>query len=222
MVGMIHALALLLGMVQAPDISLTPSDDVWVYSHASDPAHDAYLRAFGSDTKSVAASMDEQGDFSYGFLKFDLSAVKPGWKLASATLTLTHIGMPSFTKTQGKQNPLEVRPMVGDFNEKTWAFDQVEKTHPLGGEKDIFGSFALSGDENTDKDWTLSIDLLKGPASFSKAIDAAAGKSICLALVSKLSPAEGAPATWKVYSKDADSAAKRPQLVLKFEKEASR
>src|SRR5256885_1361944 len=102
---------------------LTPTDDVWVYPHASDPQKDPFLRAWGSAGKAVAATPAEGSDFSYSYLKWDTAAISkaPG-KVTEAKLIVTLIADPTYGEDEAKASPLEVRPLKGDFSEKTWDY----------------------------------------------------------------------------------------------------
>jgi len=200
-----------------PPLSLTPTADVWVYPHASDPERDSYLRVWGAGGDAVSADPGDAGDFSYSYLKWDVSPVPAGAKLKAATLVLTHTASPTFTLDQARLAPLEARTVSADFEEKGWTYEKSVKIAPDKGNDAIFG--AASPDSLGDaKDFTITIDLMKGPndfrAYFAKAIEA---KQLALALTSRIDPSEGQRSFYKVYSKDTQTASQRPSLNLTFE-----
>ena len=111
-------------------IEIAPSDDVWVYPHASDPARDEAMRIWGVGGIAVAESPGGADDFSYGFLRFSLESLPQGAKVVGATLTLTNVPNPEWTEGMSKATPLEVRPLRGIFSEKTWVTTNVLRTFP--------------------------------------------------------------------------------------------
>src|SRR5688572_27918373 len=101
-------------------IELFPTDDVWVYPHASDPTQDEFLRIWGVEGKSVAGKPDDLGTFSYSFLKWSIKDFPNDAKLVSANLVLTQVANPAYTTDDAKQAPIEVRPVPSNFKEKGW------------------------------------------------------------------------------------------------------
>src|SRR5215475_5485714 len=94
---MVTALLATLAMGLAPQtIELTPTDDIWVYSHADDPQKDEYLRCWGADGMAVAPTGEELEEFSYSYLKFNLNKLPKEVKLKEATLILWHIPDPGW------------------------------------------------------------------------------------------------------------------------------
>jgi hypothetical protein len=206
--------------LSAPPISLEPTQDLWVYPHASDPAKDAYLRVWGTGGKAAPADIGEAEDFSLSYLKWSLTTVPAGKRLKSAKLVLTNVADPGFTLDQAKEAPVEARAVGTGFEEKTWNYDFVSKLLPKGDKDAVFGvgapEFLPAG-----KPIEFSIDLLKGPGDFRKALDAALAtptKEIALALTSPIDMSVlGRAAIYKVYSKDAENKDVHPKLVLEFE-----
>jgi hypothetical protein len=195
---------------------LMPSDDVWVYPHASDPMKDPFLRAWGAGGKSVASAPDEGGEFSYSYLKWDLSSVPKTVMVVEAKLILTLVADPGYTEELAKSNPLEVRPVGADFAEKTWTFEKSASIAPQSGDKGFFGSGFPVGWKKDGKDIRIEIDLLKGPKDFAAYLkeSLAAGKA-ALAITSKMDPSEaGRTGVYKWYSKDAEKKEVRPVLHL--------
>lgn len=201
---------------QSQTVDLIPTDDIWVYPHAGDPAKDAYLRAWGSDGKSVAGKEDSVENFSYSYLRFSLTSIKSGSKLEGATLTLFYIPNEELTPDIAKQSPIEVRALVGDFSEKGWSYDQVAKIAPAGDTKALFGRGWPDKIEG-DKPIEIKIDLMKEPSAFGdNFLKALAGNTLELAITSKIDPSEaGRGAVYKFYSKDGPKEY-RPYLSLKF------
>lgn len=197
-------------------LELTPTDDIWVYPHASDPSKDAYLRVWGAEGKDVAKDVNEMQDYSYSYLKFDLSKVPEG-KVTSATLTLTHVANPGFDLAYSKQNPVRARPLQPEFSEKGWDYAKAEDIKPEAGDKAVFGS-GFAQTIPSDKEFTITIDLMKGPKDFNAYVGssrASSAKALALALTACLDVEErGQSCIYKFYSKDCENAAKRPVLKL--------
>ncbi|MFI5387987.1 MAG: hypothetical protein ACHQ50_17915, partial [Fimbriimonadales bacterium] len=188
-------------------------------SNSSDP-HDPYLRAWGSGGTDTAAGSGDMEQYSYSYLRFDVSKV-PAGKLSSAKLMLTHISGPSFTLEAAKQNPLIVRPISADFTEKTWDFGQVDRIAPEPGPKAIFGKGAPESLPAADKEFVISIDLMKGPKDFSSYLDKSIKsptRALGLSLTTTLEVNGPDGRTfYKVYSKDCETALKRPVLRLSID-----
>lgn len=215
---LLAALALRFAVVEPTTINLVPTDTVWVYTHASDPATDQYLRAWGAEGKSVAPSATDNDSYSYSYLKFDLSQLPADKKLKSAKLTLTHIPGPGFTLDYAKANPLEARPVSANFTEKTWNYDDVTTIFPEADSAKRYG-FGFPDSIPTDKvSFPIVIDLAKTDAFRDAVAKAIHGDSkvIALALTSTIDPSSGKQAIYKVYSAHGP-AEKRPVLTLVFE-----
>ena len=211
---MIAAIAAL--VISGPtSVTFVPTDDIWVYSHATD-TKDIYLRVWGAEGKEVAKDVNEVEDFGYSYLKFDLSTV-PAGKITAATLTVTHIANPGYDLEYVKQNPLRARPVPSDFDEKTWDFSKVADIHPDGGPKAFFGG-GYPDKIPGDKEFPITIDLLKGPNDFSAYVSSARNSknhALALALTSSVDVEEqGQGCIYKFYSKDCEDPAKRPVLKL--------
>jgi hypothetical protein len=215
-------LALLLATLAGSPQVLTfePTDDVWVYPHASDPSKDPYLRVWGSEGKSVAPAAEELDEFSYSYLKFNLKTLPKG-KIEEATLTLTSIADPGYTADYIKDNPVEARPLKSDFTEKTWEYDIARTLFPEPGAKSVYG-LAYPSKWPAGKPFTVEIDLLKGPADFRiDSKQAANGDgSFAIALTSTDDvQTMGSTAVYKFYSKDADKKEYHPVLRIKVQPE---
>lgn len=215
--GMLTLLAAgLLLKVDAQTVTLVPTDDIWVYGRASDPAHDSFLRVWGADGKAVAPTADDVDSYSYAYLKFSLASVPRG-KVVTANLIVTSIANPGFTEDYIKGNPLEARALAADFTEKTWDFERVRTLSPSADGKAVYGATAPQKWPQ-DKPFPIVIDLLKGPGDFRAAIEGASGKDLGIALTSTDDvEASGRAGIYKVYSKEADNAQYRPSLQLTIE-----
>ena len=203
-------------MLAPTTLTLTPSDDVWVYEHASDPAKDAYLRVWGNSGKAVSDDPADTGQFAYGYLRWDLSAIPTSAKITSAKLIVNQVADPDYTVDESKANPLEARALSGEFDEKSWTFSVAAKVFPKAGPEGLFGSGYPKQLSKDGHSVPITIDLLSGKGSFGTAVSGA--KSISLALTSTLDPAVGGrTSVYKVFSKDAEKAENRPVLVLTYE-----
>lgn len=198
-------------LLRSTTVDLVPTDDVWVYPHASDPSTDPYLRCWGVDGLALPTDPADLGDFSFSLLKFDVRKVQG--KIASAELILTHNADPAYSAEQAKSGPLEARPVGSAFNEKAWTEEMGAKCMPG---KELYGS-VVPADWPAGKPFTLTIDLTKGKADFKAAIAKAISGdgTIAIALTSKISAENRG--VYKVFSKDAEDKAKRPILRLKLD-----
>lgn len=196
---------------------LTPTDDIWVYAHAEDPQKDPFLRAWGSNGKSVGIPGDDPNAFSYSLLKWDLSGFPANSKLAEAQILFTAAPEAGYTAKDAAAAPLEVRLVKGGFAESDWDYADAVKYTP-GGDETIVG--LTSPTIVTDTEFKIVIDLMKGPAEFRKVFEEAMkkGKTLSLAITSHIDPTSlGMKGVYKVYSKDATDPAVRPSLRIVLE-----
>lgn len=197
----------------ASTLQLQPTDDVWVYPHAGDPSKDAYLRVWGSGGRAVAQDAVDTTDFGYSYLRFKVPADLKSLK--GAKLTLTHIAGPGYDKDFSKAFPIQVHGLKGTFEEKAWSYDLINKVQPIG--EKIFGT-GWAENLSADKPFQIVIDL--GKPEFYEYISAASksGGDLYLALCTKVDVAEvGMKSMYKVFSKDAETDANKPKLVLETE-----
>ncbi len=210
--------------IQADTITLTPSDDVWVYPHASDPGRDETVRIWGAGGRSVAADPIDAEDFAYGYLRFKLPAHIKSARIVGATLELTNVINDELDPDEVAASPLEVRPLIGTFDEKSWTYTNIAKTHPNG--KVVWGKGGpklVKGEPVK-----ISIDLMVrgkdqvGPTDFHKVLSASfpatadAEGQLALALTTTVDAAAvGMKRIYKIYTKEAEES-RRPRLVLRF------
>jgi hypothetical protein len=205
----------LLTISVATTVELAPTDDVWVYPHASDPGKDPFMRVWGGNDLAVSPSPDEMDSYSYGYLKFDLSSLNKGQKLTAAELVLKHAADPGFSQQDADNRPIQARALLGTFEEKTWQYENATKVAPDKSDTAVYGS-ATGTVISNGQPFTLTIDLLKGPAKFAERLET--GSTLALALTSTIDPQVGGMrAVYKVYSKDAENESNRPKLRLTFE-----
>ncbi len=198
-------------------LSLTPTDDIWVYPHAGDPMKDTYLRIWGSEGRAVAPVGGSAEDYGYSYLAFSLTSIPKGKAILSAKLELTQIADPKFSEELSVQSPVEARVLPSGFSEKTWSYADVDRFTPVGSKEALYGTGIL-GPVSTGQDVAIIIDLSKGPAGFTKAISAAMAKgesTISIALASSIDPQSSG--FYKVYSKEETLEVRRPRLVLTVE-----
>lgn len=193
------------------------TDDIWVYPHASDPATDVFLRAWGNSDGPVAGV--EDGAASYSLVKF--KTVDGAGPIKSATLILWLAPNPVYGADEVANTPLQARLARGDFSESAWS-DAVEKrVRPYGHPDHVLGFGApMKIVENEPSE--VKIDLLKGPADFRAAYDRArTAGSIGLAITTSLSPDGRQGYSYKLHSRHAGEVL-APKLVIEFETKETR
>ncbi len=189
--------------------------DVWVYSHASDPGSDSALRIFGNGGNAVAKTSGDLESFSYGYLKFDLTSIPSNPKIVSAELVLTPVGKPAIDPNS-KNWPLEARPLVGSFEEKTWTFDLAQDITPS--KDQVFGSGVIKT-TSVDEQYEIRINLLGEKSTFKDLVSRGSESKlpIFMALTSKYDASElGMKGMYKVHSKDNKDQAVRPRIEIKL------
>lgn len=215
----ISALALILaGSSPALDstVDLFPSDDIWAYPHASSPESDPFLRVWGSEDGSVAASAAESESYGYSFLKFNLAGLPEGKAVKKAVLVLFHTPKPTFSLETAKRSPLEARAMPDGFNEKNWSYNDLSKFMPVKDQSGLYGS-GFPAQLDDAKEFPITIDLTAGTSPFIKNFEVARKTgTFALALTSSMNPAEEETrATYKLSSKDGPKEL-RPLLKVTF------
>lgn len=210
------ACAIALAFFAPKTFALVPKETVWVYENASSPADGTLLRAWGAEGRSCPNEGEDLAQFSFSFLKWDLSDVPRDAKLLKATLDLNNIPDPGFTIESAKRAPLEVRALIGEFDAKTWTFDKAAKVRPNGAKVALYGSgYPLTIRAGAPVE--ISIDLLSPKSTFAKALSEA-GKSLSLTITSAMDPsAEGRASIYKLYGQSESKESLRPVLKLTFE-----
>lgn len=205
-------------------VALAPSDDVWVYPHATDPARDETVRVWGAGGRSVAADAGDAEEFAYGYLRFALPARLKGLRLVGATLEVTNVPNANLDADALAATPLEARPLVGTFDEKGWVYSLVARTHPDPKVRWGVGTATSKQGEPI----AISIDLMPrgkdgaGPPPFLAAFqgafaDADQDGGMGVALTSAVDAANvGMSAIYKVSTKESPDESRRPRLVLRF------
>jgi hypothetical protein len=196
-------MALWASLLVLQSVTLSPTDDVWAYPHAGDPARDALLRVWGVDGKAVPGKDDDMGSFSVSFLRFAMPAE---WtKLKSAKLRLTLAPNPAFTPEMAKASPLEVRLAKREVIEKDYDFATIETALPVA---DAGGILA----EGAPAQWTADQPILL-VIDLTKSLDKLKGPIFTLALTSRIEVANNR-ASYRIYSREATEVDRRPALIL--------
>lgn len=204
-------------LTQQAQVILTPTDDVWVYPHAADPAKDTRLLVWGSGGSMPAPGEDEQS-FSYGLLRFDAGKLPQSALVNKIELILTHLPKPAFDAKVSKEFPVEVRPLLGELSEKTWSYDKLATIRPESGKDAVLAKgFAetIPSDLAFEVKIMLASDSIKAGEVLKRVVK---GFQLGFALTSSLDPGalDGRP-TYRFYSNDAEEKL-RPRLVLSVTK----
>jgi hypothetical protein len=198
-------------------LSMVPSDDIWVYPNASEPAGDPIIRVWGNEGRSVPAKDESSESYSFGYMKWKLTGVPADAKLTGATLTLHMFGKPGYAPDQAKQFPLEARPLAANFDEKTWSYDATSTLMPESEPSEIYGEASPSDGE----DVSVTLDLMAGKADFKAALAAALkapSHEIAIALTSKMdASALGRAAIYRIRSRKDKDPNMQPNLTLVFD-----
>ncbi|MBS1707731.1 MAG: hypothetical protein JSS65_03310 [Armatimonadetes bacterium] len=202
-------------------VTLEPTDDIWVYPHASEQVEDTFLRVWGSDGQAVQEP-DPGMSASWSLVKFDLGEVKQDGKLTKAVLVLTHAPKVGVTVKESADAPIEARAVEAGFTERLWDFREAEKFSPEGKANEILGTGAIQAVVE-GKPTLIEVDLMKGPAPFATLLKSKLGstdKKLAMALTSKIDP-EGSnnARIYKFYSRAAEKVELRPKLMLTFSPE---
>lgn len=200
----------LLPIIAPTTVALLPTDDIWVYPHASDPRKDPFLRVWGAGGASVVPGGG--GDASYAYLRFDLTPYA-GKTITGARLVVHSLADPAWSLETAKAAPLEARALAATFAEATWKFGQADALQPTAGKEGLLGDgFPTKITPETPVE--IALDLKPGLPNLQKAL----GGPWALALTSAMDPSEGGQqAVYKLYSKDEETPARRPRLELVIE-----
>ncbi len=199
-------------------VTVIASEDIWVYPNAGDPAGDETFKVWGVEGKAVAEKPGQAESFGYGYLKFELPAAPDGKKLVSAFMVLKPTASMKVDKNAADY-PLEVRPLVGKFEEKKWTYDMASTVYP--GDT-IFGKGVVAPvDGSTDAtNLEIRVDLMGAKSKFGEAFAKANGakEPMFFALTSKYDAGEnGREGIYRIYTRDRKEAELKPRIVLKFE-----
>ncbi len=197
-------------------ITVTVSEDVWVYPNASDPGADETFKVWGVGGKAVAPTPAEAESFGYGYLKFNLPEVPESKKLTGAWMVLKPAASMK-VDVNAKDYPLEVRPLIGKFEEKTWTYDKSATVYP---DNSVFGTGVVAPPDGLSEIGALEIriDLMGKKSKFAEAFVKVGKNPMYFALTSKYDASEsGREGIYRIYTKDRKEGDVKPKLVLKFE-----
>jgi hypothetical protein len=202
---------LALATFKSDPIDVPADSSVWVYSHASDPSHDPYLRIWGAGGLPISGA-GPSDDWSYGYLRWNLASVKDPQNIKSAVLILHNVS-PAALKADSE--PLQARALKGTFSADTWNYSNANDVVP-GPDETVFGEGKAT--DLTAKPVEIRIKLDRKFLDYL--LKAKDSKALYLALTSKIDPnVEGASAdkggVYKVYSAAAELA-NRPILHLEY------
>jgi hypothetical protein len=198
------------------EVTVIASDDAWVYPNASEGGTDEMFRVWGVGGKAVAEKPTEAESFGYGYLRFELPAPPEGKKLVSAFMVLKPTPTMKVDKN-AKDYPLEVRPLVGKFSEKSWTYEQSATVYP--GDK-IYGKGVVAPvDGSTDAaNLEIRVNLLDPKNTLFTEAYAKSGNPMFFALTSKYDAGEnGREGIYRIYTRDRKEPELKPRIVLKFE-----
>jgi hypothetical protein len=201
-------------------VDIPAKESAWVYARATDPTGDDFLRVWGVNGLGAPESGEDASDFSFGFLRIDVSGI-PAGRPKKATLILHNIAPPAFSEDDIKDTPLQARSLEGKFSADTWTYATLATVHP-GKKETIFGVGKLAKPIDSATPTEIDIDLLKGPNDFAATLAAASSgtdHSLCLALTTAMEPSSEASAhkgVYKVYSAAAKEKELRPLLRLEY------
>jgi hypothetical protein len=195
----------------AQTLTESPTDDIWVYTHATSGQTDPFLRAWGDGVNSLdPAGYPPSFLYSYSYLKFDLGSIAAGsYQVSSATLTFTHAA-PGYTLAQGEATPLEVRQLAPNFDEASWTFGNASNPQPRA----VISTGSLANYQ-AGGEFELIVDL--NTSGFETLFnDAITEGEIAFALTSAMNPGgAGGAALYKMYSKD-DPGNRVPLLEIEY------
>lgn len=192
-----------------------PSDDIWAYENSIDPSFDPFIRVFGNTAQAVDNQWPPSNNFSYGYLRFDLSRIPRGKvRIVSATLTVTHTRNPGYSRALGEQFPLELRRIEPLFDEPTWDFFG-ENEEPMN----VIATASLI--DYVERNATFPIRFnLRNPAFqswFNQALNRV-DRRLGLAFTSRMNPSDQFGSQYyRFYTKD-DPGLRGPVLEVRYER----
>jgi hypothetical protein len=212
--GMLSLLTAGLALFQG--MSFYPTDDVWVYAHATDPTGDHFMRVWGIDGEAVPSSAADSESFSMGYMKFSLTGIPKGATIKSAKLLVHQAPSPGYTVEESKAYPLEARLISTKFTEKGWNDEVLSTVLPKASDLLGFGSpESVSGDTIS-----ITIDLKDHLDAVNKA---ASEGELGIALTSTIDAETlGRSAVYKIYSREEPDPALAPKLLIELDPQKSR
>ncbi len=203
--------------LSANTVELTPTDDIWVYPHATDQVSDPYLRAWGGPEGAVSPPDFGNFNFSCSLVRFKLPEDITG-ELKEAKLIITGAPGTVFLEEDSKAAPLEARKTRDGFTEKGWTFGKAIEFTPVGGPEEIFGT-GVGNPPADDEEFKIEINLLANKGVFAEELKkalASDSKTLALALTTRMDPESADGMTYKFFSRSADKKEQRPTLKLTF------
>ncbi len=196
----------------AVTLTLRPTDDVWVYENSVDPGSDPIARVWGDGTRSFKETYPPGQNFSYTYLRFDLSSLAgASYTVDRAVLRITSRAA-GYTRQEAVDNPLEARGLGKDFREATWNYSDPTNPNPL---PSLFGSGDASAYSSTG-DWVIPIDLNQDRRAFGGFFNEAVriDKALKLALTSRLRVDDMGGQPYRIYTCDFPLVQRQPTLEL--------
>jgi hypothetical protein len=193
-----------------------PTDDIWVYPNAGDPAFDPILRIWGTGT-STGSGYPPGGDWSYAYTKWNLATIPTlgegqYYQITEAVLTVTSQRATAYTLADAQANPLEARPLGTSFSELTWLYDDTNNPAPGDPRFGIGDLTAFS----TAAVFSIPINLLTGPGDFQTHFNAALGSGeLGIALTSSMPAVQQGGKFYRLFSKD-DPGNRGPSLRVAY------
>lgn len=192
-----------------------PTDDIWVYDLAQDPAYDPIIRTWGDGVDSYNKEGYPPGsNWSHGYFAFDLTSIGDQPIIVTKAEFRVRMRAATYTLDAALSNPLEIRRLAGGWSEASWDY---WGSNPNPGAT-AYGIADLSN-YSTTGEWNASIDLLAGGQAFSNDLNAAlAGdQKLHFASTSSILVAGQGGAPYRFYSKDWVIESSRPWLYLEYE-----
>lgn len=210
-------------MVGAPflpqSVEIPANSSIWVYSHSSDPADETFLRIWGANGRSLPKDAGSAEDFSFAYLRFDLSKLESGTPKSIDLILYNKVPI-DFSKGTSVINPLEVHILNSPFDPKTWQFQQSVTIVP---DKGILGNGKVVGDTQTIEDVKaqeidVSISVSKSKSWFDSTNS---NHFAYLALASSIDAAAvrngtGSGGFYKIFSATVPQKGLRPRLVIHY------
>lgn len=201
-------------------VTVTPTDDAWIYPHAADQVSDPYLRAWGGNEGAIGAPGPGQFATSWSLLRFEMPDLKGD--ITGLRLVLTHAPDPAWGPKDAEEAPLEIRWIEGDFDEDSWQQSIGEKLMPSREEKAVLAKATVEKESlaaNADGIVTprLVFDLAKSERFMDqlRALRKRPGRAkFVVAVTSRMDPEGADGLLYKFYSRAAEQDILKPRLII--------